>query len=34
MDLVMHLLGQNKTSPEELAQLQEWLEEQKKNKDE
>jgi len=32
MDLIMHALGQSKTSEDELEALQEWLDKQKKNK--
>ncbi len=33
MKLVMHALGQGKTTPEELEELQKWLEQQKKQND-
>ena len=31
MELVMHALGNQKTSPEELAQLKEWIKKQEEN---
>ena len=34
MQLVMHALGRNKTSESELEELQQWLDEQKKSKEE
>lgn len=34
MKLVLHALGQSKTSPEELKKLEEWVKQQKENRDE